>query len=87
MSRNGRGPKYTALQVERLLSLVETYLPVGSNQWEALAAKYNTDRPEEIPERDVDSLRNKFKALRNHRKPTGLLFVYTLYVSQFFLLR
>jgi hypothetical protein len=54
-----------------LLNVVEEYLPAGAQMWEKVVSEYNAGRPSEFPERDLDSLRNKFKTLKNHKKPTG----------------
>jgi hypothetical protein len=39
--------------------------------WEQLTARYNADRTRNSLERDVDSLKRKFKSLYNKPKPTG----------------
>jgi hypothetical protein len=39
--------------------------------WEQLAVKYNASRTRASPERDVDSLKRKFKCLHAKPKPTG----------------
>ncbi|KAI9990531.1 hypothetical protein PInf_018085 [Phytophthora infestans] len=73
MSRRtaGRGRGFTTPQVERLLSLVEQILPLGSAQWDDVHYAYNRNLPAEWPQRDSDSLRRKFYALKNAKKPTG----------------
>ena len=58
-------------EVDRLLNIIDERLPRGDNEWQLVADDYNTSRPREFPEREKDSLRNKFKTLRNVRKPTG----------------
>ncbi|KAE9291567.1 hypothetical protein PR003_g24997 [Phytophthora rubi] len=57
--------------VTRLLALVEEYLPLGKDEWERLTVAYNTTRSRGWVERDLDSLRRKFKTLYSARKPTG----------------
>jgi hypothetical protein len=64
-------PNYKMAEITRLLSLVEEHLPLGKDEWERLAMSYNTNRSRTWAERDMDSLRRKFKALYSVRKPTG----------------
>jgi hypothetical protein len=64
-------PNYKMAEITRLLSLVEEHLPLGKDEWERLAMSYNTNRSRMWAERDMDSLRRKFKALYSVRKPTG----------------
>ncbi len=71
MVARGRGQTFNAESVTRLLDLSEEILPAGPNEWNQLAAAFNFNRPPLIVGRDEDSLRNKFKALKNVRKPTG----------------
>lgn len=54
-----------------LLDRVEQFLPMGAQQWEALALEYNRNLPANWPARDFESLRRKFHALKGVRKPTG----------------
>ena len=58
-------------EIDRLLNTIDRRLPRGDNEWQIIADDFNSSRPREFPEREKDSLRNKFKALRNVRKPTG----------------
>ncbi len=39
--------------------------------WDRVSVEYNAKRPRGSAYRDVESLRNKFKALKNSKKPTG----------------
>jgi hypothetical protein len=39
--------------------------------WETVSEKYNNRKDERAPWRDIDSIRNKFKNLKNATKPTG----------------
>ncbi|KAG2867112.1 hypothetical protein PC119_g1740 [Phytophthora cactorum] len=50
---------------------LEDRLPFGSEQWVGLASAYNDQLPSGWPARDGDSLKQKFMALKNKRKPTG----------------
>uniref|UniRef100_H3H9J9 DUF6818 domain-containing protein n=1 Tax=Phytophthora ramorum TaxID=164328 RepID=H3H9J9_PHYRM len=58
-------------EITRLLKLVEEYLPLGKDEWERLSVAYKTSRSRTWAERDLDSLRRKFKALYSTRKQTG----------------
>ncbi len=71
MVARGRGQTFNAESVTRLLDLSEEILPGGPNEWCQVAAAFNLNRPPLVVSRDEDSLRNKFKALKNVRKPTG----------------
>ncbi|GMF16371.1 unnamed protein product [Phytophthora fragariaefolia] len=64
-------PNYKLVEIERLLVIVQEYLPLGKVEWERVATDYNLSRSRGWVERDVDSLRRKFKALYSMRKPTG----------------
>lgn len=78
-SSNGRAGSrnYTDGELDILLDIVEALLPTGELEWESVAAEYNKIISAKFPTmsrrmvRDCDSLRNKFKGLRNIRKPTG----------------
>ena len=48
-------------EVDRLINLINERLPTGDNEWQLVADDYNTNRPREFPERERDSLQNKFK--------------------------
>ncbi len=54
-----------------LLQIVEEILPRGGNEWLLVSESYNTNRPAHMTARDDESLRNKFKSMRNVKKPTG----------------
>ncbi|GMF40351.1 unnamed protein product [Phytophthora fragariaefolia] len=72
MSKHSGTANYIMSDVDRLLTHVEKMLPLGKDEWERLAMSYNSTRQRGAPERDVDSLRRKFKVLYNMRKPTGV---------------
>ncbi|KAI9988909.1 hypothetical protein PInf_022595 [Phytophthora infestans] len=55
----------------RLLSLVKQFLPLGSAQWDDVHYAYNRNLPAEWPQCDSESLRRKFYALKNAKKPAG----------------
>ena len=71
-----KGAHWMTDEVTMLLDKVDEIKPRGSNEWEAVARAYNISRlsAEYLtgrPERDVDSCKTKFKALKNVKKPTG----------------
>ncbi|KAE8904268.1 hypothetical protein PF003_g11908 [Phytophthora fragariae] len=68
--RKKKGKNYTLSELNRMLDLVERMLPFGSEQWENLAACYNTHIPSGHAERDGDSLSRKFKKLYKVPKPS-----------------
>ena len=57
--------------MDRLLNIVNELLPRGDIEWQLVTDQFNLNRPREFPEREKDSIRNKFKALKNVKKPTG----------------
>jgi flagellar biosynthesis GTPase FlhF len=65
----GRGMTFQNVEVDLLLTLLEDAKPTGQEQWERLTNEFNRrvgTRP-----REMESLRTKFKSLRNKPKPTG----------------
>ncbi|KAE9022565.1 hypothetical protein PF005_g5021 [Phytophthora fragariae] len=70
-SKSGRGKSWTTPELNRMLTAVEAVLPLGSNEWESVAARYDTELPREFNERDVDAIKRKFMLLKNSMKPTG----------------
>ncbi len=64
----GRGKAFSAADLEILFQLLEERLPMGPDQWDLLAVEYN--QKVHVP-RDAESLRFKFKTLKNAKKPTG----------------
>ena len=60
-------------EIEKLLDLTEEQLPMGAESWQIVAADYNhwcIDKG--YAQRDWESIRDKYKKLRNTRKPTGI---------------
>lgn len=45
-------------------------MPLGADQWENLTLEYNRSMPRDR-QREMESLRTKYKALKNRKKPTG----------------
>ena len=72
----GRGKNWTLDETGVLLDKVEIHLPRGGEEWVTVSTDYNITRLQlptlvSRPERDADSCKTKFKALKNVRKPTG----------------
>ncbi|CAM9840781.1 unnamed protein product, partial [Ectocarpus fasciculatus] len=65
----GRGEAYSRVKVDQLLTIAEGRLPMGMDQWEAVASEYNVHFPR--TPRVAESLRVKYKALKNMKKSTG----------------
>ncbi|KAG3164196.1 hypothetical protein PC128_g20200 [Phytophthora cactorum] len=65
------GGKKTKGKNFRATEIDQDRLPFGSEQWFGLASAYNIQLPSGWPARDGDSLKRKFMALKNKRKPTG----------------
>lgn len=67
--KGGRWANFSSGELDIMLNLVDEQLPMGGDQWEYLTLEFNkkvaTDRF-----RDMESLRKKFKNLKNKRKPT-----------------
>ncbi|KAG6948399.1 hypothetical protein JG687_00015498 [Phytophthora cactorum] len=68
-----KGKNFRATEIDRkcIVIYLEDRLPFGSEQWFGLASAYNIQLPSGWPARDGDSLKRKFMALKNKRKPTG----------------
>jgi hypothetical protein len=71
-TKKGRGSAFSNAETEILLSLVEKHLPFGGDAWEKVGDEFRAKHTNSTVVRDTESLRNKYKALKNHRKPTGL---------------
>uniref|UniRef100_H3H5P4 DUF6818 domain-containing protein n=1 Tax=Phytophthora ramorum TaxID=164328 RepID=H3H5P4_PHYRM len=71
MVKPSGSPNYKMAEITRLLKLVEEHLPLGKDEWGRVTMAYNKNRSRTWAERDLDSLRRKFKALYSVRKPTG----------------
>jgi hypothetical protein len=54
-----------------LCQVVEKILPLGRNMWEQVTSQFNANRTRSAPERDLESLKRKFKSLYVKPKPTG----------------
>lgn len=68
----GRGRNYSAANTTYLLDLIEEVEPCGCDEWNEISLKYNANFGGRSGEnRSGDDLKNKFKALKNAKKPTG----------------
>lgn len=54
-----------------MLQVVDKIRPRGSYQWDQVEDDYNRARPLRSIARDKESIRTKFKSLKNAKKPTG----------------
>ena len=69
----GGGQHWNENEIQKMLDKVKDLLPRGGHDWESFAFNYNQDRPHGRCIRDLEAIRNKFKSLRNCKKPTGIL--------------
>ncbi|ETV83050.1 hypothetical protein H257_04793 [Aphanomyces astaci] len=69
----GRGKGWSNPEVMSMLDCIESHLRLGTNQWDAVQADYNSriEQNNGWVVRDTESMRRKFKSLRNSKKPTG----------------
>jgi hypothetical protein len=70
-NKGAGGSHYSSEEVSMMLDIVARILPSGEYMWERVSVEYNAKRPRGSAYRDVESLRNKFKTLKNCKKPTG----------------
>ncbi|KAG2903432.1 hypothetical protein PC114_g12280 [Phytophthora cactorum] len=67
-----KGTNFTTSEVIRLLNIVEEVLPFGSEQWQNVASRFNTNIPSGWTERDDESLKRKFQKLVRVPNPSGM---------------
>ncbi|KAF0733673.1 hypothetical protein AaE_009182 [Aphanomyces astaci] len=67
----GRGKGWSTPETMLLLDCIERLQPLGGNHWDTVQSQYNTLSEPSWIARDSDSIRRKFKTLKNVRKPTG----------------
>ncbi|ETK91724.1 hypothetical protein L915_04720, partial [Phytophthora nicotianae] len=65
----GRGAGFGADELQSFLETLEEHLPLGRDEWELVLSIHNWSFS--ANNRTVDSLRRKFAALCQSRKPTG----------------
>ena len=70
-TKSGRSAAYSEAEVDVLLDIVEDRLPFGQEQWERVGIEFRSKFSNAPVVRETESLRAKFKTLRNHKKPTG----------------
>ena len=68
-SMTTRGPGFSEAEVASLLDIIEDILPNSPNDWERVTEAHRNLFPD--LKRNTKSLKRKFEALYNHRKPTG----------------
>jgi hypothetical protein len=66
-----RGKNFSPTEVKLLLDLIEEKLPLGSQEYETLIEPEYNKAVSPDRSRSAEDLRNKFKKLRNVKKPTG----------------
>ena len=71
MTKKGRGATFSHAELDVLLSIVEERLPFGQDTWERVGEEFRGKITNSSVVRDDESLRKKFKALKNTSKPTG----------------
>ncbi|ETL80063.1 hypothetical protein L917_19409 [Phytophthora nicotianae] len=72
MVKSSGSSNYKMTEIDRLLGLVEEFLPLGKDEWERLPAFFNVTKSRGWLDREYESLRRKFKVLYSTRKPTGV---------------
>jgi len=68
-SSGGRGASFTETELESFLEVLLQHLPVGGEEWDAVARVHKSRYPDE--NRSTDSLRRKFALLYRKNVPTG----------------
>ncbi|KAE8979674.1 hypothetical protein PR003_g24703 [Phytophthora rubi] len=69
-SKSGRGEGWAVPELNRILTAVDTVLPLESDAWDMVAARYDTELPSNFTNRDVDAIERKLMLLKNSMKPT-----------------
>ena len=64
-----RGPGFSEDETAALLDVIEDILPNCPNDWERVTEAHRISFPD--LKRNIKSLKRKFEALYNHKKPTG----------------
>jgi hypothetical protein len=68
--KQGRGKAFSAAELNTLFRILSEKLPQGPNEWNDVTFQYNAEVSADRA-REMDHLRDKFKKLKNTRKPTG----------------
>lgn len=67
-----KNPWWKGPEVSVLLAAVRQVLPLGDYHWQDVYTAYNASRPVGSVERNADSCKTKFKALKNTKKASGI---------------
>ena len=72
-ANSAKGKHWSVEEASLLLNCVDIdgKVPHGNNKWMPIVMQYNAARPSGVILRDVESCRNKFKALRSVKKMMG----------------
>lgn len=72
MPEKKRGKNFSSEEIMALLDVIELVKPAGENRWNLVAEEFATiSIRSKWPPRDEESIKSKFKNLKNVRKPTG----------------
>lgn len=69
-TRTSRGANFSSAEVLCLLQICRQKLPLGQEEWVVVQNLYNRNAPAGR-KRSAESIKDKFKALKNKLKPTG----------------
>ena len=67
--RAGSGPRFNRTELEHLNEIVERILPIGPDEWEAVAMQHSDLYP--THNRCMANLKRKFRDMCSHQPPTG----------------
>ncbi|KAL9536719.1 hypothetical protein MBANPS3_012423 [Mucor bainieri] len=71
MARTANSSNFSKVDTLALAKLFAALGPIGNDDWENLADHFNKRRGYTRPQRTKDSLKKKWKSIRNMEKPTG----------------
>ncbi|CAO3600927.1 unnamed protein product [Absidia cylindrospora] len=71
MARSPNTTNFTADDKMALAKLMLAEAPHGHDEWENVATLFSKRRDYKGPERSIPSLKNKWRSMRNIKKPTG----------------
>ena len=72
-----KGLWWSESEIAMLLDVVQHVMPCGGYMWDKVCERYNSKQERDfrklsdMPYRDVDAIRTKWKSLKNCKKPTG----------------
>ena len=64
-----RGLQFRAEELDDLLEIIQTFLPISAENWQAIADAYLENYRQEA--RTAESLRRKFQEISRRTGPTG----------------